>query len=125
MNSEKLYNHKKPFKLESGKKINDLQIAFHTFGSLNEKKDNVIWVCHALTANSDVFDWWKGLFGDNCLFNPKEHFIVCANVLGSNYGTTNPLSKNKVTGLPYYLSFPEFTVRDLAAAHQILADHLG
>lgn len=125
MNTENLYKHKKAFKLESGKKITDLQIVYHTYGSLNANKDNVIWVCHALTANSDVFDWWKGLFGDNCLFNPKEHLIICANVLGSHYGTTSPLHINKATGLPYYLSFPEFTVKDLAAAHQILADHLG
>ncbi|WP_411275289.1 homoserine O-acetyltransferase [Daejeonella sp.] len=125
MNPEYLYRHKKVFKLESGKKINNLQIAYHTFGALNAKKDNVIWACHALTANSHVFDWWKGLFGDNCLFNPKEHFIICANVLGSHYGTTSPTHINEITGLPYYLSFPEFTVRDISAAHQILADHLG
>ena len=125
MNTEYIYKHKKAFKLESGKKINNLQIVYHTYGSLNAKKDNVIWVCHALTANSDVFDWWKGLFGDNCLFNPKEHFIICANVIGSHYGTTSPLHLNPVTELPYYLSFPEFTVRDISAAHQILADHLG
>lgn len=125
MINEHIYKHKKAFKLECGKKIGDLQIAYHTYGSLNAKKDNVVWVCHALTANSDVFDWWKGLFGENCLFNPSEHFIICANVLGSNYGTTNPLSKNKATGLPYYLSFPEFTVKDLAAAHKLLAEHLG
>lgn len=124
MNTENIYKHKKSFVLESGKKLKDLEIAYHTYGVLNAKKDNVVWVCHALTANSDVFDWWKGLFGDNCLFNPRDHFIVCANILGSNYGSTNPLSLNKTTGLPYYLSFPDFTVRDLAAAHQILADHL-
>ncbi len=125
MNTETIYKLKKPFVLESGKKLKDLEIAYHTYGALSPKKDNVVWVCHALTANSDVFDWWKGLFGDNCLFNPKDHFIVCANILGSHYGTTSPLSQNKVTGLPYYLSFPDFTVRDLAAAHQVLADHLG
>ena len=125
MNTKNIYKHKKAIELESGQKISDLQIVYHTYGSLNDRKDNVIWVCHALTANSDVFDWWKGLFGDNCLFNPKEHFIICANVFGSHYGTTSPLNINKVTGLPYYLSFPDFTVKDLAAAHQILADHLG
>lgn len=124
MNTVKIYKHNKTFSLESGQEIKNLEIAYHTYGSLNEKKDNVIWVCHALTANSDVFDWWKGLFGENCLFNPKDHFIVCANVLGSHYGTTSPLSTNNITGLPYYLSFPEFTVRDLAALHTILADHL-
>ncbi|RZK35819.1 MAG: alpha/beta fold hydrolase, partial [Pedobacter sp.] len=66
-----------------------------------------------------------GLFGNNALFNPNEHFIVCANILGSNYGTTNPLSENPITGQPYYLSFPEFTIRDLASAHNLLANHLG
>ena len=98
MNTVTIYKHKKPFDLESGKKITDLEITYHTYGTLNSKKDNVVWVCHALTANSDVFDWWKGLFGDNCLFNPKEHFIVCANILGSNYGTTNPLIGGSLGG---------------------------
>lgn len=125
MNTESTYNHSKIFKLESGKKIRNLQIAYHTYGKLNAKKDNVIWVCHALTANADVFDWWTGLFGENALFNPNEHFIVCANVLGSHYGSSNPLSTNPVTGLPYYLAFPQFTIRDLVAAHQLLAKHLN
>ncbi|RZL50388.1 MAG: homoserine O-acetyltransferase [Pedobacter sp.] len=119
------YKYPKIFKLESGKKLRNLEIAYQTFGKLNDKKDNVIWACHALTANADVLDWWKGLFGKNDLFNPEEHFIICANILGSNYGTTNPLSENPVTGQPYYLSFPEFTIKDLAAAHHLLASHLG
>jgi homoserine O-acetyltransferase len=125
MTTENIYKYKKSFRLESGKKLNNLEITYHTYGNLNARKDNVIWVCHALTANSDVFDWWKGLFGENCLFNPKEHFIVCANILGSHYGSTSPLSINPATGQPYYLSFPDFTVRDLVAAHKLLAEDLG
>ena len=120
----KFYQHKKPFKLENGKVLNGLEIAYHTYGNLSDKKDNVVWVCHALTANSEVADWWAGLFGDNCLFNPNEHFIVCANIIGSPYGSSNPLSINPDTGLPYYLAFPEITVRDLVNAHRILADFL-
>ena len=123
--SFEVYTYNEPFELESGKKLNGLQIAYHTYGKLNERKDNVIWVSHALTANSDVFDWWKGLFGENFLFNPQDHFIVCPNILGSHYGTTNPLSINPDTGQPFYLSFPQFTVRDMAAIHPLLADHLG
>lgn len=119
-----VYQHPKVVTLESGKKLRNLEIAYHTYGQLNAKKDNVIWACHALTANSDVLDWWKGLFGNNALFNPEEHFIVCANVIGSNYGSTNPLSENPTTGQPYYLSFPEFTIRDLATTHHLLAKHL-
>ncbi|MCY1516638.1 Homoserine O-acetyltransferase [compost metagenome] len=125
MSTTLTYKYPKLFKLESGKKIRHLEIAYHTYGKLNAKKDNVIWACHALTANADVLDWWKGLFGNNSLFNPEEHFIVCANVIGSHYGSTSPLSQNPVTGQPYYLSFPEFTIRDLAACHQLLAAHLG
>jgi homoserine O-acetyltransferase len=119
------YNYDKPFQLESGKELRNIQVAYQTYGKLNSNKDNVIWVCHALTANADVLDWWKGLFGDNDLFNPSEHFIVCANILGSHYGTTNPLSTNDATEQPYYLAFPEFTIRDIVAAHRLLADHLG
>lgn len=119
------FNYNKTFKLENGKRLKSVQITYHTYGRLNTRKDNVIWVCHALTANSDVFDWWPGLFGEKDLFNPQEHFIVCANILGSHYGTTNPLSTNPLTGLPYYLAFPQFSIRDLAAAHELLAKHLG
>lgn len=125
MSTISTYTHTKTFKLESGKKLRKIELAYQTYGKLNAKKDNVIWACHALTANSDVLDWWKGLFGNNDLFNPEEHFIICANVLGSHYGSTNPLSINPVTGLAYYLSFPEFTIRDLVSAHRLLAEHLG
>jgi homoserine O-acetyltransferase len=122
--STQVFKYKPGLKLESGKKLRELEIGFHTYGKLNANKDNVVWVCHALTANSDVFDWWKGLFGNTDHFNPEEHFIVCANILGSNYGTTSPLSDNPITGLPYYLAFPQVTVRDMVKAHQLLAEHL-
>lgn len=118
------FKYSQPFKLESGKKLRSLHIGFHTYGKLNKNRDNVVWVCHALTANSDVLDWWKGLFGTNDFFNPDEHFIVCANILGSPYGTTNPLTVNPVTGQPYYLAFPQYSVRDIVKAHQLLAEHL-
>jgi len=119
------FNYNKTFRLESGKRLKGIQITYHTYGRLNTRKDNVIWVCHALTANSDVFDWWPGLFGEKDLFNPQEHFIVCANILGSHYGTTNPLSINPATDQPYYLSFPQLSIRDMVAAHELLAAHLG
>ncbi|GGF06643.1 homoserine O-acetyltransferase [Chishuiella changwenlii] len=119
------FNYPKPFELENGKTLEKLTITYHTAGKLNEQKDNVIWVCHALTANSDVFDWWKGLFGEDDLFNPKDHFIICANVIGSHYGTTNPLSINPKTNTPYFSDFPTVTIKDMANAHQLLAESLG
>jgi len=124
MNTQ-IFKYNKPFELESGKQLAELEIGYHTYGALNAQRNNVVWVCHALTANSDVFDWWKGLFGPGFFFNPDEHFVVCANILGSAYGTTNPLSINPVTGEAYYLSFPEYTIADVVKAHRLLADHLG
>ena len=113
-----------PFELEQGAILPELEIGYHTFGSLNEKGDNVIWVCHALTANSDVSDWWAGLYGSGSLFDPDKYFIVCANILGSPYGSSGPLSINPKTGTPYYSSFPQITIRDMVKAHQLLADKL-
>ena len=119
------YQYQQTFELESGKHLQNLQIGYHTYGTLNKERDNVIWVCHALTANSDVLDWWKGLFGENDYYCPSKYFIVCANIIGSAYGTTSPLSENPATGQPYYLTFPDYTIRDLIKAHQLLAEHLG
>lgn len=123
--SVKSYIYKKRFQLESGLALPQLEIAYHTYGKLNAAKDNVIWVCHALTANSDVFDWWKGLFGENNLFNAEDYFIVCANNLGSCYGTTGPLSTNTDTGEKWYSYFPHITIRDMARTLDVLRLHLG
>lgn len=122
--SRHIYQHPSPFVFENGKELVDLQISYQVFGEINADRSNVIWVCHALTANANVLDWWPGLFGTNDLFNPNDYYIVCANVIGSAYGSSNPLSINPATGQPYYLSFPEFTVKDLVNAHQLLAAHL-
>src|SRR4028119_1385834 len=101
------------FTLESGKVLPELTIAYHTYGSLNAAGDNVIWVCHALTANSDVQEWWPEMIGKGLLLDSTKYFIVCANILGSCYGTTGPLSINPTTGAPYYQSFPALTMRDM------------
>lgn len=123
--SLKIFRSKKPFLLENGNQLPSLEIAYHTYGTLNKKKDNVIWVCHALTASSDVFEWWPGLFGENDLYNPKEHFIICANNLGSCYGTTGPLTVNDHTGNPWFSYFPEISIRDMVNAHELLREHLN
>ena len=121
----KLYRHNAPFKLESGEVLPSLEIAYDTFGELNEAKDNVIWVCHALTANSDVADWWPHTVEQGKFLDPERYFIVCANFLGSHYGTTSPLSVNPATDKKWYYDFPRITVRDMVACHQLLAKELG
>lgn len=119
------YHHDALFILESGEKLSELVIAYHTYGTLNQDRSNVVWVCHALTANSDVADWWPHTVESGCFLDPDRWFVVCANIIGSCYGTTGPLSENPATGEPYYSDFPLVTIRDIANAHRLLASHLG
>lgn len=118
------FTYSKRFQLESGQSLPGIEIAYQTFGTINKERNNVVWVAHALTANSNVFDWWKGLFGQNDLYNPKEYFIVCANNLGSCYGTTGPLSINNETKEAWFNYFPQITIKDIAASFELLKDHL-
>ena len=120
-----VYHYRAPFTLESGEMLPEVDIVYDTFGELNETKDNVIWVCHALTANSDVADWWPHTVEEGRFLDPSRYFIICANFLGSHYGTTSPLSINPTTGEKYYYDFPRITVRDMVRCHQLLARHLG
>ncbi len=114
-----------PFRLESGYELPELTIAYHSYGKLNAARDNVVWVCHALTANSDVADWWPHTVEAGAFLDPDKWYVVCANILGSHYGTTGPLHINPETGKPFYGDFPRFTIGDMVAAHRVLADMLG
>ena len=118
------FNYPQPFVLECGDTLNGITIAYNTYGQLNDDKSNVVWVCHALTANSDVAEWWTGMVGSNHVIDPAKYFIVCANIVGSCYGSTGPLSINAATGEPYYHNFPFITIRDMVQAHIFLRQHL-
>lgn len=109
-----LFKCKESFELECGRVVDSLTIAYHTYGNLNADRTNVVWVCHALTASSDVADWWPGTVVEGGLLDPAENFIVCANCLGSCYGTT---AGDNTVG-------QDFTIRDMARAHSLLCDHL-
>lgn len=119
------FNYKESFSLERGGLLAGLTIAFETYGSLNGNRDNVIWICHALTANANPVEWWPGMVGPGCVFDTDQYFVVCANILGSCYGTTGPLSVDPDTGGPFFHSFPNITIRDMVRAHQLLFRHLG
>lgn len=119
------YTFPEPFELELGGKIENLTIAYDTYGTPAEGGSNAVWVCHALTANSDVADWWPHTVEKGAFLDPEKCFTVCANIIGSCYGSTGPLSVNPATGEPYYGDFPRLTIRDMARAHSLLADHLG
>lgn len=108
-----------PFALESGYVLPSLRICYHTYGTLSPSRDNVIWICHALTANSDVADWWQGTVVGGGVFDPAKYFVVCANKLGSCYGSTSPVDWQQP------MDFPLVTIRDMVGAHQLLAQALG
>ena len=120
----KRYLFDQPFELENGAVLPGLEIAYHAYGDFLPGKP-VVWVCHALTASSDVHAWWPGLFGPDDLFNPHDYSVICAHVIGGCYGSTGPLSVDPRTGHPWYHSFPAITIRDMVAAHQRLAEYLG
>lgn len=119
------FTYRQPLKLEGGETLNSVDVVYHTAGTLNADKSNVIWFCHALTANSNVLDWWNTLCGENKTIDPSNYFIVCANILGSCYGSSGPLTINPVTGTPYYSQFPQITIRDMVQAHIALRKHLN
>ena len=121
----KLFQHNQPYTTEGGAVFSTLEVAYDTWGTLNDAGDNVIWVCHALTANSDVEAWWPGMVGEGLAFDTAKYFIVCANILGSCYGTTGPLSVNPETGKPWLGEFPLITIRDIVNVHELLRNYLG
>ncbi len=124
MLEERNFQYSENFSLESGEFLPGFQLFYTTFGTLNTQRDNVVWVCHALTGNANPLEWWDGLFGEGRLYNPKEYFVVCANMLGSCYGSTGPLSTNPQTNQPFFHSFPAITNRDNVRAFDLLRQHL-
>ena len=117
-----IYQYHQPFTLESGISLPKLKIAYHYYGEYAPGK-KVAWVCHALTANSDVADWWQGFIGEGSMINPNDYFIVCANIIGSCYGSTGPLSVDELD--TRFDQFPIITIRDMVRAHILLRQHLG
>ena len=119
-----LYHSNSSFELESGESLSEIEISYTTFGELSPKRDNVIWVVHALTGDANPAEWWNGLVGEDKFYDPADHFIICANFLGSCYGSSNPLSIDPKTNQAYYYDFPDLTTRDLARSLNLLKNHL-
>lgn len=119
------FEYKFPFELESGIILPGFNLSYTTHGHLSKEKSNVVWVFHALTANSDPAEWWPGLVGKGKFFNPEHEYIICVNMPGSCYGSIGPLDTNPNTDAPYYHDFPLFTTRDMIRSYQLLKTHLG
>lgn len=125
LKQDHIFHYPVEFQLESGEKLPGFQLKYTTLGQLNKERDNVVWVCHALTGSSDFTDWWPGLFDEGGAFDPRNYFVICANALGGCYGSTGPLSTNPHTRQPYYHDFPLITNRDIVHAFEFLRENLG
>ncbi|UMZ72616.1 homoserine O-acetyltransferase MetX [Natranaerofaba carboxydovora] len=129
------YELKTPFELENGDILENVQIAYDTYGKLNDSGDNAILVCHALTGSSQAGveggsdnledGFWAPIIGPGRLFDTNRYFVVCMNILGSCYGTTGPMSKDPNTGEPYGPDFPKINIKDIVKLQHEMMDVLG
>lgn len=113
------------FTLERGVTLRNVPVAFRSWGSLNSAGDNAVVICHALTGNAQADDWWSGVVGPGKALDTERFFVLCANVMGSPYGTLSPLTIRTDTGQPWGHEFPATTVRDTVALHRRLLEQLG
>jgi len=125
---------RQPLRLDSGAMLENLEIAYRTWGTLNEDGTNAILICHALTGDQHVAGthpvsgkpgWWTRLVGPGKPIDPAKHFIICSNVVGGCMGSTGPASINPATGKPYGLSFPVITIADMVRGQAMLVEALG
>ncbi len=116
---------KAPFQLISGDSLPEITLHYAMYGTLNAKRDNAIFVPHALSGSARVADWWTDLFGNNAVFDLSQDCVIGINLIGSCYGSTGPTSINPATGEAYGLDFPIVTVKDNVRAQATLIRHLG
>ncbi len=122
-----------PLYLESGRILEPYDIAYETYGELNDDKSNVIVVCHALTGShhaAGVYEdetkagWWDGLIGAGKAIDTNKYFVICSNVIGSCFGSTGPMSLQHPHHDHYRYKFPVVTIKDMVKAQRILFDRL-
>jgi len=120
------YKYNGRFKLESGNDLAEATLRYQTYGKLDDDRSNALVVCHALTGNASLHSWWGDLLGPNQPFDTSKYFIVCANILGSCYGSTSPRSINPDNGEMYGTSFPDISVKDTVRLQlNMLREHLN
>ncbi|RKX41895.1 MAG: homoserine O-acetyltransferase, partial [Thermotogae bacterium] len=125
----------KPLKLDCGKTLAPIDVAYETYGQLNEAGDNAILICHALSGDAHVAGyhspndrkpgWWDCMVGPGKGIDTNKYFVICSNFLGGCSGTTGPSSINPATGKPYGLDFPIITIADMVRVQKLLLDKLG
>ena len=130
----KIAQFSSPLYLESGRILEPYEIAYETYGELNEDKSNVILICHALSGShhaAGLYEgdrkpgWWDGLIGDGKAVDTTKYFVICSNTIGSCFGSTGPMSDNYPSHQPYRLKFPVVTIKDMVRAQMRLLSSLG
>jgi len=120
--------------LESGAKLGPITLAYETYGTLSDLKDNAVLILHALSGDAHVAGWhegdkkpgwWDNMIGPGKAFDTDKYFIICSNVLGGCKGSTGPSSPNPSKSKPFGLDFPMITILDMVKAQKTLIDHLG
>ncbi|HSV27091.1 MAG TPA: homoserine O-acetyltransferase [Sedimentisphaerales bacterium] len=124
-----------PLKLECGKSLGPIDVAYETYGALNEEGTNAVVICHALSGNAHVAGWhkkegnspgwWDIMVGPGKGIDTNKYFVICSNFLGGCSGTTGPGSINPATGKRYGLSFPIITIADMVHVQKLLLEKLG
>jgi homoserine O-acetyltransferase len=124
----------KGLRLDSGARLEPLEVAYKTYGRLNETRSNAVLICHALTGDQHVASthpvtgkpgWWDRVVGPGLPLDPDRYFIICSNVVGGCMGSTGPASIDPKTGQPYGLAFPVITIADMVRAQAMLVEALG
>jgi len=125
----------KPLELACGKRLAPIDVAYETYGTLNQAGDNAILICHALSGNAHIAGysgpddkkpgWWEGMVGPGKGIDTNKYFVICSNFLGGCSGTTGPSSINPETQRPYGLDFPIITIGDMVKVQKLLLDKLG
>ena len=125
----------RPFVLEGGGMLRDVELAYETWGELAPNADNAVLVCHALTGDSHAAGelghghptpgWWDTLIGPGRALDTDRWFVVCVNVLGGCQGTTGPAHPHPDDGRPYGSRYPVVTIRDMVRAQAVVANELG
>lgn len=131
----KLFTKQNPFIFECGIQLPEITVAYEAYGQLNTSADNAVFINHALTGNAHaafynsekekIPGWWDGFVGPGKPLDPARYFIVCANLLGSCYGTSGPTSVDPNTGNGYGMNFPPVTTRDMVRVNKELLNYLG
>lgn len=126
-----LFTDDDPLLLDGGGRLDHVEVAYETWGTLAPDASNAVFVCHALTGDAhatgtpEAPGWWETMVGPGRPVDTDRFFVICPNLLGGCRGTTGPASVDPATGSPYGLDFPLLTVRDFVTVHRRLARHLG